>query len=343
MAASSRGFTPQPLGFRIRRVRAFPPLQGPRTLEFRRRKVQEGILYCCSDSEIRKLTQRKSPADTLEEWRRMEVKNSPRRFRARAIPATPLSFARSKGLSKQKDFYPRCNNPKNNAPQSRDTPPERDTGIGSEKDWGINLLDEHVNESGINQDGSTWYQESGEERGDNGYKCRWNKMGGQSHDGSSEWKENWWEKSDWTGYKELGAEKSGKNADGDSWWETWQELCFLDNDTNMKNKNYVEGLSKQKDFYPRCNNPKNNAPQSRGTPPERDTGIGSEKDWGINLLDEHVNESGINQGGSTWFQESGKNVEIMATSADGTKWAANLMTVLQNGKKMYGLTSIIQS
>ncbi|KAL0923474.1 hypothetical protein M5K25_007532 [Dendrobium thyrsiflorum] len=233
MAASSRGFAPQPLGFRIRRVRAFPPLQGPRTLEFRRRKVQEGILYCCSDSEIRKLTQGKSPADTLEEWRRMEVKNSPRRFRARAMPVTPLSFARSKGLSKQKDFYPRCNNPKNNAPQSRDTPPERDTGIGSEKDWGINLLDEHVNESGINQDGSTWYQESGEERGDNGYKCRWNKMGGKSHDGSSEWKENWWEKSDWTGYKELGAEKSGKNADGDSWWETWQEVLYQDEWSNL--------------------------------------------------------------------------------------------------------------
>jgi hypothetical protein len=29
-------------------------------------------------------------------------------------------------------------------------------------------------------------------------------MGGRSHDGSSEWTETWWEKSDWTGYKELG-------------------------------------------------------------------------------------------------------------------------------------------
>ncbi|XP_020572408.1 uncharacterized protein LOC110019171 [Phalaenopsis equestris] len=204
MAASSGGLAPQPLCFRIRRAGTFPSLQGSRALELGRRRVEEGIRYCCSDSELRKLARGKSAADTLEEWRRIDVKNSPRKIRARAMPVIPLSFARSKGLSKQNDFYPRCNNTRNNAPQSRDTPPERDTGIGSEKDWGINLLDEHVNESGVNQDGSTWYRESGEERGNNGYKCRWNKMGGQSHDGSSEWKENWWEKSDWTGYKELG-------------------------------------------------------------------------------------------------------------------------------------------
>lgn len=65
----------------------------------------------------------------------------------------------------------------------------KDTGIASEKDWGINLLNETVNESGTNEDGSTWYRESGEVLGDNGYMCRWAKMGGQSHDGSTEWKE----------------------------------------------------------------------------------------------------------------------------------------------------------
>lgn len=25
-----------------------------------------------------------------------------------------------------------------------------------------------------------------------------------------------------------GAEKSGKNADGDSWWETWKEVLYQD-------------------------------------------------------------------------------------------------------------------
>lgn len=64
-----------------------------------------------------------------------------------------------------------------------------DTGIAAEKDWGISLLSENVNESGTNEDGSTWYRESGEDLGDNGYRSRWTRMGGRSHDGSSEWKE----------------------------------------------------------------------------------------------------------------------------------------------------------
>ena len=64
-----------------------------------------------------------------------------------------------------------------------------DTGIANEKDWGISLLNENVNESGTNEDGSTWYRESREDLGENGYRCRWTRMGGKSHDGSSEWKE----------------------------------------------------------------------------------------------------------------------------------------------------------
>ena len=64
-----------------------------------------------------------------------------------------------------------------------------DTGIANEKDWGISLLSENVNESGTNEDGSTWFRESGKDLGENGYRCRWTRMGGKSHDGSSEWKE----------------------------------------------------------------------------------------------------------------------------------------------------------
>ncbi|KAG0584993.1 hypothetical protein KC19_3G249300 [Ceratodon purpureus] len=118
-------------------------------------------------------------------------------------------------------------------PQPRDTPPKRDTGIASEKDWGINLNKEIKSESGVNEDGSSWYSDSGEDLGENGYRCRWTVMGGRSADGSSEWKEAWWEKSDWTGYKELGAEKSGKNAQGDTWWETWQEVLKVDELSNL--------------------------------------------------------------------------------------------------------------
>ncbi|KAA3467135.1 inactive purple acid phosphatase-like protein [Gossypium australe] len=112
-----------------------------------------------------------------------------------------------------------------------------DTGIANEEDWGISLLNENVNESGTNEDGSTWYQQSGEDLGENGYLRRWTMMGGKSHDGSSEWMETWgakwWETSDWSGYKELGVEKSGRNAEGDSWWETWQELLHQDEWSNL--------------------------------------------------------------------------------------------------------------
>ncbi|KAJ4802918.1 inactive purple acid phosphatase-like protein [Rhynchospora pubera] len=146
----------------------------------------------------------------------------------------PLSFSsqRFRRLSKKHGLHLRCSS-KSSAPQSRDTPPKRDTGIASEKEWGINLLDEEVKEFGTNEDGSTWYRESGEDLGENGYRCRWAHMGGQNHDGSVEWKETWWEKSDWTGYKELGAEKSGKNAEGDSWWETWKEVLYQDEWSNL--------------------------------------------------------------------------------------------------------------
>ncbi|XP_078155568.1 inactive purple acid phosphatase-like protein [Carex rostrata] len=146
----------------------------------------------------------------------------------------PLSYPsqRSQRLFKNQGLQLRCTR-KNSAPQSRDTPPKRDTGIASEKEWGINLLDEEVKEFGTNEDGSTWYRESGEDLGENGYRCRWARMGGQNKDGSVEWKETWWEKSDWTGYKELGAEKSGKNAEGDSWWETWKEVLYQDEWSNL--------------------------------------------------------------------------------------------------------------
>ncbi|KAK9270910.1 hypothetical protein L1049_026497 [Liquidambar formosana] len=166
-----------------------------------------------------------------EEWR-FESKKSSHRVRIQAVPAMPFASPQSRFGSKQEKFYPRCT-PRNSGPQSRDTPPKRDTGIANEKDWGINLLNENVNESGTNEDGSTWYRESGEDLGENGYRCRWERMGGQCHDGSSEWKEMWWEKSDWTGYKELGVEKSGRNAEGDSWWETWQEVLHQDEWSNL--------------------------------------------------------------------------------------------------------------
>ncbi|CAM6095629.1 unnamed protein product [Calypogeia fissa] len=152
--------------------------------------------------------------------------------RTDAAQLQPLTSARPRRGTNY-DGSPLRHIVRNCIPQSHDTPPKRDTGIASEKDWGINLKNELITESGINEDGSTWYRESGEDFGDNGYRCRWTVMGGQNADGTSEWKEAWWEKSDWTGYKELGAEKSGRNAQGDTWWETWQEVLRQDDWSNL--------------------------------------------------------------------------------------------------------------
>ncbi|KAK6256970.1 hypothetical protein QUC31_000429 [Theobroma cacao] len=254
MAVSSRGFATQ-VEFKLSKLhvsRGLAPSRRKR-MGFQRDRlaVLSRISCCCSDPvvPIRGATGSGKSKEKAEEWR-FDHKKSPHRVRVHASPTMPfpsaqyvslaaftsisisLSMNVSRFASKQEKFYPRCT-PRNSGPQSRDTPPKRDTGIANEKDWGISLLSENVNESGTNEDGSTWYRESGEDLGENGYRCRWTRMGGQSHDGSSEWKETWWEKSDWSGYKELGVEKSGRNAEGDSWWETWQEVLHQDEWSNL--------------------------------------------------------------------------------------------------------------
>ncbi|XP_051139672.1 uncharacterized protein LOC127257338 isoform X2 [Andrographis paniculata] len=218
-----RGFT-TPFSLRLLRradVGFLAGKNGVVVLEVRRKKrllfAQDELVNCCC-SEIRK------NAEKFDECKRPN-------YRVRT-PVMPMASPQSRYASKQEKFFSRCT-PRSSGPQSRDSPPKRDTGIANEKDWGINLLNENVSESGTNEDGSTWYRESGEDLGDNGYRCRWTRMGGQSADGTSEWKETWWEKSDWTGYKELGVEKSGKNAEGDSWWETWREVLHQDEWSNL--------------------------------------------------------------------------------------------------------------
>ena len=56
----------------------------------------------------------------------------------------------------------------------------------------------------------------------NGYWKRWHLLRGTAP-GGVEFKETWWEASDWTGYKEMGAEKKGNDAEGGSWHESWTE------------------------------------------------------------------------------------------------------------------------
>ncbi|KAI3962727.1 hypothetical protein MKW92_022633 [Papaver armeniacum] len=190
-------------------------------------------ISCSSDSVSPIRRKSSSVIENAEELGFEKSKKNHRLVKIQAIPTVPFSSSSPGGGTDQKKFYPRCT-PNNNAPHSRDTPPKRDTGIANEKDWGISLND-HVNESGTNEDGSTWFRESGEDINldENGYRHRWTRMGGKSSDGSSQWKEEWWEKSDWTGYKELGVEKSGRNAEGDTWWETWKEVHHQDKDSNL--------------------------------------------------------------------------------------------------------------
>ncbi|KAL6492974.1 Protein EARLY STARVATION 1, chloroplastic [Orobanche gracilis] len=168
-------------------------------LEVRRKKrrlLEAGELVKCCCSEIRGVCGSSKSSEKCDE--RMLDPNKRPSYR---VPVIPFASPPSRFVSKPEKFFSRCT--RNSGPQSRDSPPKRDTGIANEKDWGISLLNENVNESGTNEDGSTWYRESGEDLGDNGYRCRWTRMGGQSADITSEWKERWWEKSDWTGYKEL--------------------------------------------------------------------------------------------------------------------------------------------
>lgn len=151
-------------------------------LEVRRKKrlLAQGELVTCCCSEIRGVSRSAKSTEKFDERKRPN-------YRGR-VPVMPLASPQSRYSSKQEKFFFRCT-PRNSGPQSRDSPPKRDTGIANEKDWGINLLNDNVSESGTNDDGSTWYRESGEDLGDNGYRCRWTRMGGQSADGTSEWKE----------------------------------------------------------------------------------------------------------------------------------------------------------
>ncbi|CAN4094069.1 unnamed protein product [Withania somnifera] len=242
-SASSRRFTAPVGAVKLRRNDILPAFRSG-FVEFRRKKRKlisvgstGGVLSvkCCSDSAmpIRGSSgDSGNGVDKSDDWR-FDAKNINANYmRIQASSTMPFASHQSRFVSKSEKFFSRCT-PRNSGPQSHDSPPKRDTGIANEKDWGISMLNHNVNETGINEDGSTWYRESGEDLGDNGYRCRWTRMGGQSSDGALEWKETWWEKSDWTGYKELGVEKSGKNVEGDAWWETWREVLHQDEWSNL--------------------------------------------------------------------------------------------------------------
>ncbi|XP_048141706.1 uncharacterized protein LOC115750329 [Rhodamnia argentea] len=80
----------------------------------------------------------------------------------------------------------------------------------------------------VNLDGSRWWKETGLERRPNGVLCRWTMTRGVSADQVTEWQEKFWEAANELGYKELGSEKSGRDAYGNVWCEHWKESMWQD-------------------------------------------------------------------------------------------------------------------
>ncbi|KAL3507783.1 hypothetical protein ACH5RR_033165 [Cinchona calisaya] len=80
-----------------------------------------------------------------------------------------------------------------------------------------------VSSQGIYPDGSRWWKETGLERRPDGVVCKWTLTRGVSSDKAVEWEEKYWEAADEFGYKELGSEKSGRDAAGNVWHEYWRE------------------------------------------------------------------------------------------------------------------------
>ncbi|KAH7573863.1 hypothetical protein JRO89_XS03G0216700 [Xanthoceras sorbifolium] len=82
---------------------------------------------------------------------------------------------------------------------------------------------EELSTQGVQPDGSRWWKETGIERRPDGVICRWTMTRGVSADQVVEWQDKFWEAADEFGYKELGSEKSGRDATGNVWREFWRE------------------------------------------------------------------------------------------------------------------------
>uniref|UniRef100_J3N991 Uncharacterized protein n=1 Tax=Oryza brachyantha TaxID=4533 RepID=J3N991_ORYBR len=81
---------------------------------------------------------------------------------------------------------------------------------------------------GVHPDGSLWWKETGVEQRSDGVTCKWTVIRGVSADGAVEWEDKYWEASDRFDHKELGSEKSGRDATGNVWREYWKESMWQD-------------------------------------------------------------------------------------------------------------------
>ncbi|CAN6918635.1 unnamed protein product [Brassica oleracea] len=83
--------------------------------------------------------------------------------------------------------------------------------------------------SGVSQEGLKWWKQTGVEKRPDGVVCRWTMIRGVTADGVVEWQDKYWEASDDFGFKELGSEKSGRDAAGNVWREFWREAMMQEN------------------------------------------------------------------------------------------------------------------
>ncbi|KAK3118883.1 hypothetical protein QOZ80_9BG0709950 [Eleusine coracana subsp. coracana] len=81
---------------------------------------------------------------------------------------------------------------------------------------------------GVYPDGTMWWKETGVEQRPDGVVCKWTVTRGVSADGAVEWEDKYWEASDQFDHKELGSEKSGRDANGNVWREYWKESMWQD-------------------------------------------------------------------------------------------------------------------
>ncbi|PSS01414.1 Protein RNA-directed DNA methylation like [Actinidia chinensis var. chinensis] len=91
----------------------------------------------------------------------------------------------------------------------------------------LNNIDKGLSQ-GLNPDGSRWWKEMGIEQRPDGVVCRWTLTRGVSADKALEWEEKYWEAANQFEYKELGSEKSGRDASGNVWHEFWKESMWQD-------------------------------------------------------------------------------------------------------------------
>ncbi|XP_065863199.1 protein LIKE EARLY STARVATION, chloroplastic [Euphorbia lathyris] len=90
----------------------------------------------------------------------------------------------------------------------------------------LDAVKDEVAFSGTDPDGSRWWKEKGVEERPDGVICRWTMIRGVKGDQDVEWQEKFWEASDEFGHKELGSEKSGRDATGNVWREYWTESMW---------------------------------------------------------------------------------------------------------------------